>query len=105
MASASSFATACAKSVSVFISRLYGHRPGSHTVKRVLAARPPPVSRSPATIAQSTARAAGDLAPRMTTTPSRSALWRHPGFVKLWAAQTVSAFGDQVTLLACRCWR
>lgn len=27
-------------------------------------------------------------------------LWRHPGFRNLWAAETVSAFGDQVTLLA-----
>jgi len=36
----------------------------------------------------------------MTTALRRGALWRHPGFVKLWAAQTVSAFGDQVTLLA-----
>ncbi len=36
----------------------------------------------------------------MTTTPRHGALWRHPGFVKLWAAQTVSTLGDQVTLLA-----
>ncbi|HET8628701.1 MAG TPA: MFS transporter [Thermomicrobiales bacterium] len=27
-------------------------------------------------------------------------LWRHPDFLKLWAGQTVSAFGDQVSLLA-----
>jgi MFS family permease len=27
-------------------------------------------------------------------------LWRHPDFVKLWAGQTVSLFGSQVTLLA-----
>lgn len=36
----------------------------------------------------------------MTTVLRRGGLWRHPGFVKLWAAQTVSALGDQVTLLA-----
>ena len=36
----------------------------------------------------------------MVTMPRPVALWRHPGFVKLWAAQTVSAFGDQITLLA-----
>ena len=38
----------------------------------------------------------------MTTTPeprSRS-LFRHPDFVKLWSAQTISQFGTQVTLLA-----
>jgi MFS family permease len=34
------------------------------------------------------------------TTVRRSALWRDAGFLKLWAAQTVSAFGDQVTILA-----
>lgn len=27
-------------------------------------------------------------------------LWRHPNFVKLWAGETVSEFGSQVTLLA-----
>jgi MFS family permease len=36
----------------------------------------------------------------MTIALRRGGLWRHPGFLKLWAAQTVSAFGDQVTLLA-----
>src|SRR5829696_2453866 len=36
----------------------------------------------------------------MTTVPRRGDLWRHPGFVKFWAAQTVSALGDQVTQLA-----
>ncbi len=30
----------------------------------------------------------------------RGALWRHPDFLKLWAAQTVSEVGSQVTLLA-----
>jgi MFS family permease len=38
----------------------------------------------------------------VTTTPeprSRS-LFRHPDFVKLWSAQTISQFGTQVTLLA-----
>ena len=27
-------------------------------------------------------------------------LWRHPDFLKLWAGETVSEFGSQVTLLA-----
>jgi len=27
-------------------------------------------------------------------------LWRHPDFLKLWAGETVSVFGSQVTLLA-----
>jgi MFS family permease len=27
-------------------------------------------------------------------------LWRHGDFLRLWSAQTVSAFGDQITLLA-----
>jgi MFS family permease len=27
-------------------------------------------------------------------------LWRHPDFIKLWSAQTVSQFGSQITLLA-----
>jgi MFS family permease len=34
------------------------------------------------------------------TTRHRSALWRDAAFLKLWTAQTVSAFGDQVTILA-----
>ncbi len=32
--------------------------------------------------------------------PSFGGLWRHPDFVRLWAAQTVSGFGSQVTVLA-----
>jgi hypothetical protein len=27
-------------------------------------------------------------------------LWRHPNFIKLWAGQTVSLFGSQISLLA-----
>lgn len=27
-------------------------------------------------------------------------LWRHPNFLKLWAGQTVSLFGSQISLLA-----
>jgi len=27
-------------------------------------------------------------------------LWRHPDFLKLWAGETVSVFGSQVTILA-----
>jgi len=30
----------------------------------------------------------------------RGRLWRHPDFLKLWAGETVSEFGSQVTLLA-----
>jgi len=30
----------------------------------------------------------------------RAGLWRHPDFLKLWAGETVSQFGSQVTLLA-----
>ena len=30
----------------------------------------------------------------------RGRLWRHPDFLKLWAGETVSVFGSQVTLLA-----
>jgi MFS family permease len=33
-------------------------------------------------------------------TESRGSLWRHPDFLKLWAAETVSQFGTQVSLLA-----
>ncbi|MEA2526323.1 MAG: hypothetical protein QOF73_3550 [Thermomicrobiales bacterium] len=36
----------------------------------------------------------------MATIHRTTRLWHHPEFVKLWAAQTVSAFGDQITLLA-----
>ncbi len=32
--------------------------------------------------------------------PHLTGLWRHPDFLKLWAGQTVSLFGSQVTLLA-----
>src|SRR5262249_50974574 len=32
--------------------------------------------------------------------PRFGGLWRHPGFLKLWTAQTVSVFGSQVTALA-----
>src|SRR5438128_12098724 len=30
----------------------------------------------------------------------RGLLWRHPDFLKLWAGETVSQFGTQVTFLA-----
>src|SRR3954468_9306115 len=33
-------------------------------------------------------------------TPRLRGLWRHPDFLRLWGAQTVSVFGDQVSLLA-----
>lgn len=32
--------------------------------------------------------------------PRFTGLWRHPDFMKLWAGQTVSQFGSQITLLA-----
>lgn len=32
--------------------------------------------------------------------PQLDGLWRHPDFLKLWAGQTVSVFGDQITFLA-----
>ncbi len=32
--------------------------------------------------------------------PSGATLWRHPDFLKLWAGQTISRFGSQITLLA-----
>jgi MFS family permease len=31
---------------------------------------------------------------------TRAGLWRHPDFMRLWGAQTISQFGTQVTLLA-----
>ena len=33
-------------------------------------------------------------------TPHRRTLWRHGDFMKLWSAQTVTQFGDEVTQLA-----
>lgn len=36
----------------------------------------------------------------LPVTDSRASLWRHPDFLKLWTAETVSVFGTQVTLLA-----
>ena len=33
-------------------------------------------------------------------TPRRGSLWRHGNFVKLWSAQTISQFGDEITQLA-----
>ena len=32
--------------------------------------------------------------------PRRSSLWRHPDFMKLWSAQTISLLGDEMTGLA-----
>ncbi|MGI8998802.1 MAG: MFS transporter, partial [Candidatus Limnocylindria bacterium] len=34
------------------------------------------------------------------TTRRRPSLWRHGNFMKLWSAQTISQFGDEVTQLA-----
>jgi len=39
------------------------------------------------------------LAPRLRLWP-RGGLWRHPDFVKLWSAETISQFGTQVSQLA-----
>ncbi|MGQ0607497.1 MAG: MFS transporter [Chloroflexota bacterium] len=33
-------------------------------------------------------------------TPRRPSLWRHGNFLKLWSAQTISQFGDEITRLA-----
>src|SRR5947208_835028 len=38
--------------------------------------------------------------PAGTRTADPAALWRHSDFMKLWSAQTISAFGDQFTGLA-----
>src|SRR5215510_7109902 len=32
--------------------------------------------------------------------PQLTGLWRHPDFLKLWAGQTISLFGSQITSLA-----
>src|SRR5215813_11598172 len=32
--------------------------------------------------------------------PQLNGLWRHPDFLKLWAGQTISLFGSQITSLA-----
>ena len=32
--------------------------------------------------------------------PQLTGLWRHPDFLKLWAGQTISVFGSQITALA-----
>src|SRR5574340_1074247 len=51
-------------------------------------------------------RRAGRVQARMTPRPPTPAsprarsLWRHPDFMKLWSAETVSQFGTQVSLLA-----
>src|SRR5205823_8179046 len=48
-------------------------------------------------------RAAGLLGRRWVmsdTRPRRQVLWRHPDFLKLWTADTVSQVGTQVTFLA-----
>lgn len=37
---------------------------------------------------------------KVRSTDARRSLWRHPDFVKLWAGETVSLFGTQVTVLA-----
>ncbi len=44
----------------------------------------------------------GDLSPSEApaTFPKGRSLWRHRDFMKLWSAQTISQFGDEVTQLA-----
>ena len=41
-----------------------------------------------------------ELAADTGTTPTRRTLWRHSDFLKLWSAQTVTQFGDEITQLA-----
>lgn len=36
----------------------------------------------------------------MHQSPNSDSLWRHAGFLTLWAGQTVSLFGSRITLLA-----
>lgn len=44
----------------------------------------------------------GEVSPAevAATVPRRPSLWRHRDFLKLWSGQTVSQFGDEITLLA-----
>ena len=44
----------------------------------------------------------GDPSPAevAASAPRRRSLWRHGNFVKLWSAQTISQFGDEITQLA-----
>ncbi len=44
----------------------------------------------------------GDVSPAEVgaAAPRRPSLWRHRDFLKLWSAQTVSQFGDEITQLA-----
>ncbi|MCC6619343.1 MAG: MFS transporter [Chloroflexi bacterium] len=44
----------------------------------------------------------GEVSPSelSTAAPRRPSLWRHRDFMRLWSAQTVSQFGDEVTQLA-----
>jgi MFS family permease len=41
-----------------------------------------------------------DPAELAATTPRRPTLWRHGNFMKLWTAQTVTQFGDEITQIA-----
>jgi MFS family permease len=41
-----------------------------------------------------------DPAEVAATTPRRPTLWRHGNFMKLWTAQTVTQFGDEITQIA-----
>ncbi len=36
----------------------------------------------------------------LSSTPQRPGLIRHPDFLRLWTAETISQFGTQVSLLA-----
>ena len=58
-------------------------------------ARPSSAPRFPA----SPIRSPPPTAPDMRAWP-RGGLWRHPDFLKLWSAETISQLGSQVTLLA-----
>src|SRR5579859_7735249 len=41
-----------------------------------------------------------DVSSPERTAPPRPSLWRHPDFLKLWAGQSISQVGSQVSLLA-----
>ncbi len=52
-----------------------------------------------ATVSPPPERSSGDTVPGPPTPGPRS-LWKHSDFLKLWVAQTISAFGNQITLVA-----
>src|SRR5205085_8158443 len=81
-------------------------RAGVRPVQRAVRGPRVPASRRRAGAARGravdgTARSASGGGPVMPGGTTRFAgLWRHADFLKLWAGQTVSVFGDQIGLLA-----